>query len=150
MIDRRWWMTPEIVQWRYMTECGDFEGPLWCFGLPQSNPLAELPHNRYAQPKELTLESVVKMFNSLRQILYINPEDIGHEIVAHLREHGCNIVAPDFMMKGRMVYEDPYTFAVINIESRVVSLGDNPFIKFTSDPSDQTRMLEIWRKEIRR
>lgn len=25
----RWWVTPVLVQWRYMTACGNFEGPLW-------------------------------------------------------------------------------------------------------------------------
>jgi hypothetical protein len=34
MKPRRWWQTPVLLQWRYMLECGDFEGHLWEFGQP--------------------------------------------------------------------------------------------------------------------
>ena len=31
-MSRRWWMTPVLLQWRYMVACGQYEGHLWEFG----------------------------------------------------------------------------------------------------------------------
>jgi hypothetical protein len=31
MKPRRWFVTPELVQWRYMTACGDYAGPFFNF-----------------------------------------------------------------------------------------------------------------------
>jgi hypothetical protein len=31
MTTRRWWLTPLVAQWRYMVECGQYEGHLWEF-----------------------------------------------------------------------------------------------------------------------
>ncbi len=28
---RRWFLTPELIQWRYMVECGDYAGPFFSF-----------------------------------------------------------------------------------------------------------------------
>lgn len=27
----RWWVTPDLIQWRYMVECGDYFYPFWRF-----------------------------------------------------------------------------------------------------------------------
>lgn len=31
MKPRRWFSTPTLIQWKYMIECGDYEGHLWEF-----------------------------------------------------------------------------------------------------------------------
>jgi hypothetical protein len=31
MKPRRWYVTPELTQWRYMTACGEYAGPLFSF-----------------------------------------------------------------------------------------------------------------------
>jgi hypothetical protein len=28
---RRWFITPLLLQWRYMTQCGDYDGPFYAF-----------------------------------------------------------------------------------------------------------------------
>jgi hypothetical protein len=36
MKPRRWWACPRLTQWRYMVECGDYEGSFAAF--PASDP----------------------------------------------------------------------------------------------------------------
>ena len=31
MKSRRWFQTPELIQWRYMTECGQVSAPFFLF-----------------------------------------------------------------------------------------------------------------------
>lgn len=31
MLNRRWFLTPKLIQWRYMVACGDYAGPFFSF-----------------------------------------------------------------------------------------------------------------------
>jgi hypothetical protein len=44
MKPRRWFVTPELTQWKYMTACGDYAGPFFSFHQPSELNVENLSH----------------------------------------------------------------------------------------------------------
>lgn len=82
----RWWVTPELLQWRYMVECGQYAGPLFLFpwaGSPLSGaPGPEVACGPRGRWKVRTATEIADTLNTQCEGLEATPQEVQDSIDA--------------------------------------------------------------------